>query len=487
MFDEMKYHIGFYFNGKGDIFIGKKDIENISLDDVFQGEIDSDVKYACQFLYKDGTSKFSFRPGYIEAGGEGLDVAAICNAIVACTTMLEQNRFEVALIVCDGATTNYNALQTLSQTYPYKNEHKFDHSKIDECFPHETKQIVLDKVHFCFENPIDSCRPIYFCLCSSHGLKNMRNALLGSSANEQSKKFFCLKGIFGEKVMLWDHIVELYEKSTKEHQGGKLKLCKNLNSSSVLPNILSSFMKMRVQLALNIMNRDVSLLLREQSHTKATATFIDRVCDIYDPLLGDEMISDYQIKNNMLTAIAWFSNWMKDAHNKHINKNADEIETMKEKMDIKDRLKHLPRTINPISLRNMVTSVKGYLCYQQSFYRDEVSVEKGYRIIPKRISSQNSLENYFSEMKALDNGGGVLDQNSFKQRSGKLNTLDGCKINVPKNANCYLNESITNMREQQLQSLSVQKETPLKRKTATKKEAKRIKIANVADVVRSSA
>ena len=98
------------------------------------------------------------------------------------------------------------------------------------------------------------------------------------------------------------------------------------------------------------------------------------------------------------------------------------------------------------------------------------------------LSSQNSLENHFSEIKQMDNGSGILDQRNYMQRLAKVNTIGGESISVSKKSNCYEKKTCAQARELELQknSTSQANQMPLKRKATPKKQQKVIKLAKMA-------
>ena len=98
-----------------------------------------------------------------------------------------------------------------------------------------------------FKNPFDPTRQIAFFNCSTHNLKNMRNALLDSDF--RGKRNFQLDGVaFG-----WKHIREIYDRDREREKKGKTVAETHLKFAAVNPD---QWEKMDVALALSIFHQD---------------------------------------------------------------------------------------------------------------------------------------------------------------------------------------------------------------------------------------
>ena len=147
---------------------------------------------------------------------------------------------KVLYICCDGAVQNRKFFQL--------------HCSSEDVIVHETSNLYA----------IDDARDLYFISDPPHLLKTTRNCFANSFASSK------VRHLWFEQDISWMHVVRLFEEHCEKSE---FKLCPKLTRNHI---DLTSFSKMRVSLAANVLSSTVAnaLDLKYGSSVSATVKFV---------------------------------------------------------------------------------------------------------------------------------------------------------------------------------------------------------------------
>ena len=227
IFDEVKVNSKVKWSSSGQKFFGLAltDKEFGLLYDVYE-EINAEqaplpTEYNLQFLWRDLTSDFDVVGPYFSSA-VSYDHRFVIEAIGETMKLFHACNFEVVGLVCDGASTNLAAIKLLCLhrrgafgTVSCVDADPIDKHYIKPWFPNYYKPTLT----------------FYCCICPSHQLKNMINALYQSRANTGGTKLFKLmedSPYFG-----WQDIKEMYIREENKRNAGQLRMVPALIRSHI--------------------------------------------------------------------------------------------------------------------------------------------------------------------------------------------------------------------------------------------------------------
>ena len=223
IFDEVRVTARVKWTSKGEKFFGLEmnPEEFPYLHDIYE-DLDPNraprpAQYMIQFMWRDLTSDFDVVGPYFSAA-QSLEHGFIISCINQTMRTFHAYNFEVVGMVCDGASSNLAAIKMLCTghrgTYGTK-EPDYDGDR------HEVR------AHFI--NPFNPQLKVYCCICPSHQLKNLINALCQSRG--AGTKRFCLNNdnlYFG-----WNSIRDLYDREMNRADAGQLRHVPKLKRSFI--------------------------------------------------------------------------------------------------------------------------------------------------------------------------------------------------------------------------------------------------------------
>lgn len=156
---------------------------------------------------------------------------------------LEVAGFKVSSFISDAGTCNAKAFKEL----------------IDDKEELDLNNTFIPQSSCSMQNPFSPERIVFFMFCTSHILKNLRNALLvsGSHGKRQLRRK-------GEEMMAWSHIYDCWNRELDRISKGSSKVSR-LTADAVEPGL---WVKMRVGIAKSIFKRET------------IAEFINYVCSV---------------------------------------------------------------------------------------------------------------------------------------------------------------------------------------------------------------
>ena len=175
------------------------------------------AEYNLQFLWRDITSDFDVVGPYFSSA-TSYDHRFVIAAIKETMLIFHAYDFLVVGLVCDGASTNLAAIKLLC----HKKWGAFRENE-DRIDPHEVQPW--------FTNYFMPNLKTYCCICPSHQLKNMINALYQSRDTPGGTKLFKLdenKQYFG-----WKTIQDMYARESVKQQNGDLRIVPGLLRSHI--------------------------------------------------------------------------------------------------------------------------------------------------------------------------------------------------------------------------------------------------------------
>ena len=171
------------------------------------------AQYMLQFMWRDLTSDFDVVGPYFSAA-QSLEHGFIVSCINQTMRTFHAYNFEVVGMVCDGVSSNLAAIKMLCTghrgTYGTK-EPDYDGDR------HEVT------AHFI--NPFNPQLNVYCCICPSHQLKNLINALY--QCRGAGTKRFCLN--YDILYFGWNSIRDLYDHEMNRADAGSYAMCPNIH------------------------------------------------------------------------------------------------------------------------------------------------------------------------------------------------------------------------------------------------------------------
>ena len=223
IFDEVKVTARVKWSSKGEKFFGlEMNPEDFPhLQDIYE-DLDPNVppqpaQYMWQFMWRDLTSDYDIVGPYF-AAARSLEHGFILSCILQTMRVFHEYGFQITGLVCDGASSNMAAIKILCNgqrgTFGDKGP-EFDGDR------HEIKAF--------FINPFNPTLKVFCCICPSHQLKNLVNALFQSRLG--GTKRFCLS--YDWPYFGWKAIEDLYAREMNRADAGQLRMVPKLKRSFV--------------------------------------------------------------------------------------------------------------------------------------------------------------------------------------------------------------------------------------------------------------
>lgn len=277
-FDEVKIKEGLLFDPSSWELIGFTDLDvdesDTSNDNMTTLPVQASLAtHVLQFYFKSLFSSFHFPCSYFLTNG--ISAQDLNRVFWQGVELLNSHGFKVLLTCCDGASENraFMVMNGCSETVSQTN------------------------------NPFSNF-PLFFLSDPPHLIKKLRNNIYKSGFKENSSRYTrCL--LLNSKNILWEHIYSVYLRDKKRHL-----FSTDIRSSHVH---LDSFSKMRVKLAVQVLNSKVQkdMAKYENDSTESTQKFILNCETLFncfndtEPLLS---LEDRRIKA-LENVLRFFQNW----------------------------------------------------------------------------------------------------------------------------------------------------------------------------------
>ena len=262
-FDEMKISSGLVFDKHTGEIIGFTSLGDDDITEAFMGKENNLASHALLFSVRGTSSHLCFPVAYFATD------AIISTQLIAlfwrCVAIMELNcNLWVIATVCDGATANRKFFSL--------------HKSLDR---HPTGSDVVYRT----TNIFCRNRYIFFISDAPHLMKTARNCLLNSGSGNKARCMW-----FKDQFILWRHIADIYNKDLESG----LKLLPRLSNAHIQ---LTSYSKMNVSLARQVLSTSVASVLKNFSPKEcmATATF----CEVFDKFfdcLNVRSLKEFQTK-----------------------------------------------------------------------------------------------------------------------------------------------------------------------------------------------
>ena len=266
--DEVKIKEGLVFDPSTWELVGFVDLD--SSDSSIQKNL---ATHILQFYYKSIFSSFQFPCAYFLT--QGISAQNLNHLFWQGVGLLQGYGFTTILSCCDGAAEN--------RAFMMMNGVSEENSKSNNPFSHLSLFFMSDPPHL---------------------IKKLRNNIYKSGYKEMSSRYTrCL--LLNSKTILWDHIYSVYRRDSGRHI-----YATDLRSAHVH---LDSFSKMRVKLAVDVLNSKVQkdMERHEPAATESTRLFIcncDKLWRVFNDTNPLSTTNDVRIKE-LDHVIDFFNNW----------------------------------------------------------------------------------------------------------------------------------------------------------------------------------
>lgn len=365
----------------------------VEMHDVFQSMKNGFIEEACyalQFMWSSSTNGYRFLGPYFNFACDqnGESIHACVNAVIVA---LHKFDFQVDLCICDGASSNLNAIAIATGC---------NKQPLDDDF----QRYLLPPFSI---NPATQGK-LWWIIDPVHLLKNVRNWLINSKISGQGERRTLLVSMQPNGVIAHDHLVELLE--VDPPLGGAVPPLHRLRRSDVFMS--SSFDKMHVSPAKRLLNRAVATALfvwnrpvpvtvslltaaatghRYQGLMGATIEYISTFSNLFNEFFLKPGLSIYTMNmpawkhlNNAELYMRNWSRWIQQHAASQISaKLMDKVaaESFKSKSMIAWQ-----------SIRCLMLTCQGY----RGYAREWLANHRGFAKLPMR-SSQSPLESFFSQ------------------------------------------------------------------------------------------
>ena len=223
IFDEVKVTSKVKWSSSGQKFFGLSlTCEDFGLlhdvyDDINPNQDPVPAEFNLQFLWRDLTSDFDVVGPYFSSP-HSYDHRFVIAAVRESMRLFHACNFLVVGLVCDGASTNLAAIKLLCTRR--RGTFGVNHDNADQ-----------HMVAPWFRNYFYPTLFVYCCICPSHQLKNMINALYQSRATAAGTKLF--KITENSPYFGWQTIKDMYNREEHRQEMGQLKIVPGLLRSHI--------------------------------------------------------------------------------------------------------------------------------------------------------------------------------------------------------------------------------------------------------------